>query len=135
MWSYDADKWAKGHSFSGVPGPNDLVRIIDGFLSEQEKLFNGDVTNLTEMREYLQNHLLPMYQMGQQIAHQHWINADSQEQSNFMKFNIDDFRNLAKQNAPMDAKFSQQNWFIEGFCRQWRQEELEYYRRQFQAED
>lgn len=134
VWGFDSDIESNGHAFSGVPAPEELITIIDGFSGETDIMFQGTITQLNKMRQYLIEVLAPAYQDGLNSAQLRWHQASTEERAALAEFDFPDFRNDAKKQIPQDAKPSQANWFVEGYCRQWRVEWMEYYRQLFEAE-
>jgi hypothetical protein len=124
----------RGHAFAGVPQPGLHVDIIDGFLlHERENFLPGDITKLEEMRAYLQEHIIPIFQAGEEAAAQRWTTATLDEQAKLAEMDFPDFRNEGKMTAPEGTSLTEQAWFIEGFSRAWREMWTEYLRKRFEA--
>lgn len=118
-WEFDVVAETGKHAYAGVPSPNTLVLIIDGFLSEPERLMGGNIGRLYRMRAYLQQQLEPIYQAGQQQAQQHWRDASLPQCHQFLTYTPEDIRGVAWRAVPADTHPTEANWFVEGFCYAW----------------
>lgn len=120
-----AETGAKG--YTGVPLPDELLTIIDGFLSEQEQLVEGDVRRLQQMRDYLQKHLVPIYHAGRQLAQNQWHDALPEQRRYLADLTLKDVRRTAWSSVPTHAGSTEANWFVEGFCYTWWHDEYPEY--------
>jgi hypothetical protein len=117
---------ATGHMFAGVPEPIEIIAIIDRFLAEDDIFYQGDITRLKEMRQYLVQHISPIFESGWTTAQQYWERLPKAQYNELYQWTIEDFRAEAKAQAPENAKPSQLAWFIEGFCKSWRDQEVRF---------
>lgn len=126
IWRFDMEAEAGKHAFADV-GPGYLTTIIDGFLSERDRLLPSSIKRLQRMRDYLQERLAPLYLAGQERAHQRWSNASPEERPQFFSLEPEDIRQEARSALPSeDLNLTEESWFIEGFARKWSDEWMEY---------
>ena len=129
LWEFDFEKEARGHNYTGIPNPHELISIIDGFLSEKDNLSQGDVTRLIKFRERLSTKLTIAFDTGKQVAHQLWDEASEDTIAEYMDYGADIFHKKAKSLADLNWSLAEQSWFVEAFCKQWQQEWTENVRR------
>lgn len=134
-WHFDIVTEERDHGFPflDVPEPELLVDVINGFLSEKGILGGGVIHNLLETRDHLLTQVVPIYQQGQARASERWQSISFDERAKLTNINNADIRNEAAQTAPENASTSEKSWFVEGFCKKWVQEEMDYYRVLYQA--
>lgn len=123
VWSFDVMKETGDMGYSSVPAPEDLLRIANSFLNEPQYLHNNDQVRLRHIADYLNEHLLKVYLLGQERAHSYWTGVDTNERNSLLAFSVSEVRSEAINELPEDLSLSEQNWFIEGFCRSWWQVE------------
>jgi hypothetical protein len=135
VWSFNFEAEAQDKAFSGIWTPTELITIINGFLDEKDKYLQGDVQRLNELRERLATYLVPAYTSGQNAAITQWNNVDQQEKQTFTELDNSALRKRARTFAPQDLTDIGKNWFVEAYCRQWREEMLNFHQREFEEEN
>ena len=126
VWHFDADIEAKGYGYACVLEPDELISVIDSFMAEPALFQEGDLVNLRGLRQQLDQYLAPMFKAGQASALQCWTNATPDQHDQLAEYKFADFRREAKVHMPANASRSEQNWFIEGFCRSWQDQWTQY---------
>ena len=106
-------------NFAGVPTPDDLISIIDGFLSERELLLGGDVTRLEQARARIVQAIAPAFSAGEDAARQRWANASPSDRAQIAaldrsEVSAEAFNMTVGVFSPPEA-----DWFVQGFCRRW----------------
>lgn len=130
VWSFDTisdEIDQSGHFYAEVWTPDELVEVIDGFLSEGEKIPQGNITTLKEMKKFLQEKLILIYNEGKAKGQERWLKASPKEKEELEHLKPEGLRQEAKKAAESyDYSPSQNGWFVEAYCRQWRAEWFEY---------
>ncbi len=115
VWGFDFTAEVGKHAYVGVPEPDELVSIIEGFLGEEDDLFGGDISRLEQMRTAIQETITPAYQAGQEAAHQ-WVATDLKEKYE-KAADSDPIIAEAWKLVPGAFGPSAASWFVEGVCR------------------
>src|SRR5689334_6625528 len=84
--SLDIAENLESMSSTGIPDPDDLLAIIDGFLRERDSLYDGDVARLEQDRIAIQEIVAPAYQAGSKAARQLWADALPEEHARLAKY-------------------------------------------------
>jgi hypothetical protein len=128
IWHLDelTQKWT--FAVLGVPNPEKLLTVIDGFLQEEKALYQGDIARLRKMRDHVRQAVAPAYESGRDAAAEIWSSAPPDDQRKFLK-TPDELilaevqKHLQKVNI---EGLAERAWFIEGFFLQWRDETLAF---------
>lgn len=128
IWNFDFENEAGKHDFSGVPDPQKLIEIIDGFLIEADGIFEGDIRRFNRMRERLSNQILSAYNNGVREAQHIWKEDPEETLKNYSDGSLD-LRGTGKEQVDKTLSQAEQSWFLEGFCRSWQNEWVEATRR------
>lgn len=120
----------RGNAFAGAPEPQELIKIVDGFLGEHALLDKGAIGNLERMRLTLEKEIAPIYVQGRQKAQEEWLTPSEEKLRNIAELDFDEFRALGKQAASaLNLSLSGSAWFVEAFAKQWREEWMVYHKR------
>jgi hypothetical protein len=115
---FDFDQEVRHHTFVGVPTPEQIIEIIDGFLSEEiTATLGGDRAHLLELRTVVTDRTAPAYEGGIAAAREDWY----REPHTYCDTSTADLHRRAAQQAPADD--IERNWYIEGYSRSWAREE------------
>jgi hypothetical protein len=117
-----------GHAVYVGATPEYILSVVDGFLSESEYVPGGTVADLKKLRTQLLEKIAPAYDAGQSAAHNIWAATSSNEEREWLLYSTlpEDVMAVAWQHVPKGFSFSQANWFVEGFCSNWAQEQFAY---------
>jgi hypothetical protein len=108
------------HAYSGIPEPNELFQIIDGFLTEGPALIPGGSRNqLIGLRQIVFDTIKPAYEAGWKTASVYWETSKPK----YGETAIERVQEMAFEKA-MDGSI-ETNWFVEGYCRAWAMKEME----------
>jgi hypothetical protein len=119
VWHFDFAKERRGANYTGVPDPNELVQIINGFLTESDHLPDGDISELEKAKVALQGSIGRAYQSGQHASHQRWAQSAPEQQAQLSDLMPETVISAAWSQVPSGLSNSEANWFVEGFCRTW----------------
>jgi hypothetical protein len=118
VWGFDFTEEAGPFAYVGVQEPDELVAIIDGFLSEPEHLFGGIIAQLEELQTVIRETIAPAYHAGQEAAVEYCAEVGLNEPGSAEKLGDQD-RVIAEawKRVPHEFGPSAASWFVEGFCR------------------
>lgn len=123
MWSFDFEAETGKHAYATVPEPNELIEILNGFLTEQKLLYGGDITNLQHLRDIVKKQIAEAYRAGQVTATDQWQEASLADRSRLVTQSPEEIRESAWRLAPSEAYLA--NWFTQGYCRRWAEESFQ----------
>jgi hypothetical protein len=128
IWHLDEPAQKSKFAIVGVPSPDRLLIVIDGFLQEEETLYQGDVARLKKMRDHITQAVAPAYESGRDAAAEIWSSAPPDDRRKLLE-TADELilaevqKHLQKVNT---EGLAEREWFIEGFFLQWRDETLAF---------
>jgi hypothetical protein len=128
VWRFDFDTLTREKDYADVYNPEELIIIIDGLLLDEGKLLGGVVTSLVEMKHYLKNTVTVIFSDGEQASRQRWKSASEEKKFEYQELEPKEFQKIANSLVPKELRPNEQSWFVEGFCRQWQKEWLEFFK-------
>jgi hypothetical protein len=124
VWTFDFEAEAGEHSYASVPAPDDIIRIIEGFLTEHDLIYAGDVDNLKRLLEITKQQIAPAYRAGQEAAVERWQRSTPDERASFTNTLPEEVRKSVQLIAPVEKR--EANWFFQGYCRRWTEEAFQH---------
>lgn len=113
------ERYANGHTYSGFQ-PSYFVKVVDGFLNEDSQFVPKANRNaLEQLRKFLECELVPVFETGRSTAKENWQESEKE----YGSLSTPALHELANQKSPFAN--IQHEWFLEGFCQSWANEEFE----------
>lgn len=117
IWNFKFEDELSGHArYVGID-PGELAIIIDGFLREREYVPGGNLRHLEELRNDIQQKIVPAYRAGKVAAQRRWHDSSAEEKAKFEELDLTTVTEEARKQAPPGLSESAGNWFVEAYCR------------------
>lgn len=127
IWHFDFQKQVNRHAYVGIPEPLYLIEIIRELIVDTDLGFaRGDITRFENMISYLGNVTASAFEKGKQEAKNLWHSANSTQAEQYKNYKPLEYQPIAFSLAQEYVEGSEVSWFVEGFCRQWGNEWMQY---------